>query len=106
MLFRSAVECSGGEVVEAVNGDDCLVQAWISRPDIVILDVVMPGRDGLSTLQDLRELCPDAVVILASALASSELVEQGRARGATDCIDKLQLLPLLPTLLAETAVTV
>jgi CheY-like chemotaxis protein len=104
MLFRSAVERCGAEVVEATNGNDCLVKAWTCRPDFVILDVVMPDRDGWSTLPELRELCPDAVVILTSALASDDLIEQGRAWGASDCVDKLQLLPMLPSLLARVAV--
>ena len=106
MLFRTAVEQCGAEVVEAVDGDDCLVKAWISHPDFVILDVVMPRRDGWSTLPALHEMFPGATVILTSALDSDDLLEQGRACGASECIDKLKLLPLLPALLADAAVAV
>ena len=106
MLFRAAAELCGAEVVEAVDGDDCLVKAWMSRPDFVILDVVMPHRDGWSTLPALHAMFPGTTVILTSALDSVDLVEQGRAWGASECVDKLKLLPLLPTLLADAAAAV
>jgi DNA-binding response OmpR family regulator len=106
MLFRTAAEQCGAEVVEAVDGDDCLVKAWMARPDFVILDMVMPRRDGLSTLPALHEMFPGTTVILTSALDSVDLVAQGRAWGASECIEKLKLLPLLPALLAEAAVAV
>ena len=106
MLFRSAVERLGAEVVEAGDGDECLRVALAARPDMVILDVVMPRRDGWSTLPLLRELCPEATVVLTSANAPDELIEQGLLRGAHECIDKLALLPMIPALLERTAVLV
>ena len=105
MLFRTAAERHGAEVLEASNGVECIETASASAPDVIILDVVMPNRDGFSTLPTLRQLFPDTPVILTSANATDELIAHGRAWGASDCIDKLQLLPLIPRFLDDVANT-
>lgn len=93
LLFRTAIEAEGAEVEEAVDGDDCVARAEISQPDVVILDLYMPRRDGLATLPELRMRCPKAAVIVVSAHAAVEIFEKSRARGATACFDKLAFLP-------------
>ena len=106
MLFRTAAERSGAEVVEAADGQACVEVASRQAPDLIILDVVMPKRDGWSTLPALRRVCPDTTVILTSANASEELIAQGRLWGASDCVDKLHLLPMIPQLVQRAAVRI
>lgn len=99
LLFRTAIERDGIEVEEAADGIECVEVAEHTRPDLVILDLYMPRRDGLATLPMLRRSCPDATVLVVSAHAAVEVFEQSRARGATACFDKLSFLPRLPALL-------
>ena len=73
--------------------------ARATNPDVVILDLYMPRRDGLATLPVLRQSCPGARVLVVSAHAAVEIFEQSRSRGATACFDKLSFLPRLPGLL-------
>ena len=62
------------EVVgEARNAEEALAQARSLRPDVVLLDLVMPGRDGLSIIQELRTLAPQCAIVVASAYPESEL---------------------------------
>jgi two-component system, NarL family, invasion response regulator UvrY len=96
LLFRTAFEDEGAEVVEAVDGDDCLALADRTDPDLVILDLFMPNRDGLSALPELTRSHPEARVLVVSAHAAVDIFRQSRARGATACFDKLNFLPRIP----------
>ena len=49
LLFRTAFEREGAVVDEAGDGDECLAVAEANPPDVIILDLMMPKRDGLST---------------------------------------------------------
>ncbi|HEY2815291.1 MAG TPA: response regulator [Acidimicrobiales bacterium] len=93
LLFRSAFEQQGAEVDEAVDGDDCLAKAHEHAPDVVILDLMMPKRDGLSTLPALRKMCPNTAVLVVTAYAALEAFETCRSRGASGCFDKVGFLP-------------
>lgn len=101
LLYRTAIEREGIDVDEACDGLECLVVAEATHPDLVILDLYMPGRDGLAVLPDLRRSCPNARVLIVSAHAAVEVFEQSRSRGATACFDKLSFLPRIPALLAR-----
>lgn len=99
LLWRTAIERDGVEVSEACDGVECVDVAEATDPDLVILDLYMPRRDGLATLPMLRRSCPHARVLVVSAHAAVEVFEQSRSRGATACFDKLSFLPRLPALL-------
>jgi two-component system chemotaxis response regulator CheY len=69
-------------IIEAGNGREALALYQQERPDLVLLDVNMPGLDGLATLRKLRELDPDVVVIMLTSLASRQVVEGAADLGA------------------------
>lgn len=81
---RAILEAAGFEVIEAEDGIAALESYFVSKPDIVLLDLVMKGMYGLEVLQKLREMDPSARVIVVSAdvqTSSHELVTQGGAAG-------------------------
>ena len=51
------------------NGEDALAKYGEIRPDIVTMDIIMPGMDGLETAQAILEEYPDASIIMVSSLA-------------------------------------
>jgi len=53
-LIRAALDGNGYELVEARDGDEGLDVARRLRPDLIVLDMMMPGRTGLDVLQELR----------------------------------------------------
>lgn len=63
------------EIIEAENGNGAVAQAQKLKPDLIILDLVMPGMDGLTAARQIAELQPD-VPILMHTLYSSEHVGQ------------------------------
>ena len=81
---RRLLENAGYLVVEAEDGLSALERFAIEKPDVVLLDLVMKGMYGLDVLRKLRELDPNARVIVVSAdvqTSSHELVQAGGAAG-------------------------
>jgi DNA-binding response OmpR family regulator len=67
LLYRDALEEEGYEVHSALSGDEALNTLDILRPDLVILDINMPGLNGIDTLRSMKEKRPEMPVILSSA---------------------------------------
>jgi two-component system chemotaxis response regulator CheY len=76
------------DIREARNGQDA-VQLWQQlRPRITLLDIDMPGLDGLAALQQLRTIDPDAFVAMVSGSSSIDNVKQALALGAAGFVIK------------------
>lgn len=104
LLFRTAFEHEGVEVIEAGDGDACIEQAVAHAPDMIILDLHMPRRDGLSALPELHRLCPGARILVVSAHGAAAVWEKSRARGAWACFDKPNFLARIPRLVERYSV--
>lgn len=104
-LYQSEFEAAGVEVVTAADGDECIEVAGREQPDLVILDLRMPKRDGLSALPELRQQNPDAPVVVVSAAHTSQL-DKAMELGAAECIDKLEFLMRIPELVDRYGETV
>ena len=80
----------GMEVVEAANGAEALVRAKEDRPDAVLLDVMMPGLDGPSTLARLREdpATSGIPVVFLTAKAIAAELERLKVLGAAGVLTK------------------
>ena len=82
-------EADGIEIAgEARRGDDVLAVVARTQPDLVLLDLRMPGADGLSVLDELRERYPQIKVVIFSALDSHEQIEAALRRGADGYVVK------------------
>jgi CheY-like chemotaxis protein len=93
----------GFEVVTARDGPDALAKAVAVRPDLVLLDVRMPGIDGYTTCARIRADSSLAAVpvIIVTANYGPAAVEAARRAGADDFLVK----PFLPTTLLDMAKT-
>ncbi|MDP9309129.1 MAG: response regulator transcription factor [Actinomycetota bacterium] len=86
-LVRELLERAGHDVVEAGDGNEGLRAFFSSRPDLVVLDVSMPGLDGWGTLERIRELS-DVPVVMLTAQAQELAKVRGLRGGADDYITK------------------
>ena len=77
----------GFEVAEAADGDEALAMVARLRPEVVILDVRLPGRDGFAILAELRRIS-DAYVIMLTARAEEIDKVLGLSLGADDYVTK------------------
>ncbi len=88
-VLRDILEKAGFRVVgEASNGEQAIRQYQDKRPDAVLMDITMPGMDGLTALKAIRDIDPNAKVIICSALGQQRLIVQAIQLGAKDFIVK------------------
>ena len=102
---RSILESEGYDVIEAQDGMAALERYFVEKPDIVMLDLVMKGMYGLEVLTKLREMDPEARVIVVSAdvqTSSHELVAAAGAAGfLVKPLDEQDALALVRLALGE-----
>ena len=100
-VAKLALESVGGFTVEICSsGEEALKNAANIAPDLILLDVMMPGMDGPSTLQALRkqsQTAPIPIIFMTAKVQTSE-VAQYKSLGAWDVIAK----PFDPMTLATT----
>jgi DNA-binding response OmpR family regulator len=92
-LLRQALEREGFVVLAAHNGWDALRLAWEERPDLVVLDVSLPGMSGFDVLPMLRSFSPVPVIMLTGGADNvnrrADLMGRARfVRGADDYVAK------------------
>src|SRR3954454_11427060 len=87
-LVSSALRFDGFETMTADSGTDALSKVTQYDPDLVVLDVMMPGRDGLAVLQELRASGSQVPVIFLTARDTSNDRVAGLRAGADDYVVK------------------
>ncbi|MFP4394045.1 MAG: PAS domain S-box protein [Anaerolineales bacterium] len=86
--FARNLKMAGHTVLTASRGAQALKVYHEEQPDIVTLDMRMPGMDGFSTLQEIRRHDPEAEVILTTGHGDKEMVIEALRAGASDFIPK------------------
>lgn len=90
MLVRSLLQNAGYEVVEAENGRAAIDMALDFKPDLVVLDSIMPVMDGMETIAQMNahpDLAKIAKLVLSGRRASEDIVNALRT-GADDYLTK------------------
>jgi CheY-like chemotaxis protein len=88
-LVRRLFERAGfDDVVEAGSAELGVRAALEHGPDLVVLDIAMPGRSGIDVLPELHSRLPEAAIVVLSNLPRRRLGAQARARGAVGYVEK------------------
>jgi two-component system nitrogen regulation response regulator NtrX len=98
--LRGVLEDEGYRVTAVGSGDGALATLADEAPDLVFLDIWMPGRDGLTTLAEIKRLRSDVAVVMISGHGTIETAVKATRLGAYDFIEKP--LSLEKTLLTVT----
>jgi DNA-binding NarL/FixJ family response regulator len=75
-------------VDEAADGEEAVEKTMRHQPDVVLMDIRMPNRDGLSALELIRKKMPDACVVMLSTYDNPTYVARSVALGAADYVLK------------------
>ena len=95
-MLAEMLELDGFEVVaRASNGDDAVRLAAESDPDVIVMDLKMPGIDGLETTRRIKEVRPSQPVILYTAYLDATIEAEAKEVGVTLCLGKIDGLPEL-----------
>lgn len=85
--LRQMLEKAGHEVVEAVNGHEAMKSVKTSRVDLVITDIIMPEKEGIETIVELRRRQPDLKIIAVSGGGRTKTMDylETAERFGADC---------------------
>jgi two-component system, NtrC family, response regulator AtoC len=86
--LQTVLELDSYRVSTASNGLEAVEKIQRDSPDLVLLDMVMPGADGLETLQRIRETRPTTKVVMLSCVRDTRKVAQAMRLGAQDYLSK------------------
>ena len=91
-LIRWSLEQSlmkqGYDVATAASGEDAIKQVHDEAPELVLLDIQLPGIDGLEVLQKIKEIDSEIIVVMVTALGVLETAIKAMRLGAHDYINK------------------
>jgi two-component system nitrogen regulation response regulator NtrX len=86
--IRSILQDEGYSVLEAADGQEGLGKAAADKPDCVLLDIWMPGMDGIEALTSLKQMDPDLPVVIMSGHGNIETAVKASKLGAYDFLEK------------------
>ena len=108
--FTTILEDEGFEVTAASDGLEGVEMAAKHHLDLIFLDVRMPGLGGIEVCRRIKEISPDTIIILLTALATQALIDQALEEGAFAVhhkpFDVWQLISLVRTVMRSTCVLV
>lgn len=90
LLLENRVKGAGHDVVSATNGEEGLTLVATEKPDLVVLDWMMPRRDGIEVCEEIRASDPDhrTKVLMLTARSQQSDVDRAMEAGADDYIVK------------------
>lgn len=87
--LRSTLEkCKVKEIYEAENGNVAVEVAKEKTPDLILMDIVMPDKDGIEALEEIMTHNPNAKVVMASSAGTKDHLKKALEKGAYDFLQK------------------
>ncbi|MGE5548908.1 MAG: response regulator [Bacteroidota bacterium] len=89
VLLRTILTAEGHTIVgEATTGREAVSMFRLFRPDVVMMDITMPGQDGLAAMEEILRGSANAQVIVCTAMQFRRIATEAITRGARDFITK------------------
>ena len=88
-LLDLLMESGGFDIVgQAADGAEAVIVAERSQPCVILMDVMMPEKDGMEACRDIIDLLPDTKVLMLTASTEEDAVVEAAAAGATGFVQK------------------
>jgi two-component system, chemotaxis family, chemotaxis protein CheY len=87
-LKNALIEKGYTTVLEASDGEEAVAVAREEQPDLVLMDIVMPKKDGIEALQEIKEINPNICVIMASSVGTQGNLIKALKMGAYSFLQK------------------
>jgi DNA-binding NarL/FixJ family response regulator len=102
-VLRTHFELEPGYVVvdEATDGREAIALAALVQPDVIVLDSMMPGLDGVDALPELADAAPGAVIVLFSAVIEAPAIGRLGRQGVAAVVPKSDGVARLQQVLDE-----
>ncbi len=101
--LRDILGVTGYQVDVALSGLEAVDRVRQQAPDCILMDIRMPGLNGVEAFREIKRLAPESFVIFMTAYAASTLVEDARREGAVEVVPKPLDLERVLSLIEETA---
>ena len=75
-------------VAEAVDGEDAIAKFSETKPELVLLDLAMPKKDGLKVLEEMMEINPKSKIVLITASEDQKIINECMEKGALAYVSK------------------
>lgn len=99
--FKKLFNTSSFRIAEASNAEEAINAFNLNKPDLVILDIEMPGKDGIQVLKEMKEISPETPVIIITAYGTGDRVIKAMKYGAFEYIEKPFDIPRLKTVIDD-----
>ena len=100
--LKDVVTSFGGQsILEASNGDDAVKLALTHKPDLIFLDLVMPVKDGITAIREIRTDLPDADIVVVSSVGTQTQLKAALEAGASDFVQKPFNVSLIKSILTS-----
>lgn len=87
-LLRAWAEVEGYIALEAANGNQAVEIALTEKPEVIIMDIMMPGKDGLTAVKEIRQVDPVTGIVVLTAYGTEQRAVQAMRVGADDYMHK------------------
>jgi two-component system, response regulator, stage 0 sporulation protein F len=95
------LEKKGYSVILAASGEDAVMEAKNKNPDLILLDIRMPGMDGLVALKQIKDIFEDSIIIVLSSAHERYMQEEAKRLGAIDYLTKPCSLDVLDSTISS-----
>ncbi len=88
MIKDTLIKNGYGNIIEAADGEIAVQLYKAEKPDLVLMDITMPNKNGLEALKEIKQFDPSAKIVMCSAMGQESMVVEAIRSGAKDFIVK------------------
>ncbi|HXJ88141.1 MAG TPA: response regulator transcription factor [Candidatus Binatia bacterium] len=86
------------EIVEAQDGQEAITKSVETRPDVILLDLAMPGKDGLAAAREISQLLPGTPILMCTMHLSAQVETEAQKSGIHKVLSKTESSLILPAI--------